>query len=152
MASVSRLSFSLLVLLTVNGVYSAVDAGRSSSGTGPAYQTCPTGYYCPFDKLCHYPRSNRCTGNQNCSYLDECYQESDGSYLIRIGHAKLFGSKRTLFEHRFVIYRGFAYEFGGSYNMHQIQITSMLMEDILIVMESQMVELVIAALPMLVSS
>ena len=60
MASVSRLPFSLLVLLlTVNGVYSAVDAGRSSSGTGPAYQTCPTGYYCPFDKLCHYPRSNR---------------------------------------------------------------------------------------------
>ena len=42
MASVSRLPFSLLVLLlTVNGVYSAVDAGRSSSGTGPAYQTCP---------------------------------------------------------------------------------------------------------------
>ena len=117
MASVSRLPFSLLVLLlTVNDVYSAVDAGRSSSGTGPAYQTCPTGYYCPFDKLCHYPRSNRCTGNQNCSYLDECYQQSDGSYLIRIGHAKLFGSKRTLFEHRFVIYRGFAYEFGGSYN------------------------------------
>ena len=36
--------------------------------------------------------------------------------------------------------------------MHQIQITSMLMGDILIVMESQVVELVIAALPMLVSS
>ena len=89
MASVSRLSFSLLsLLLTVNGVYSAVDAGRSSSGTRPAYRTCPTGYYCPF-KLCHYPHSNRCTESQNCSYLDECYQESDGSYLIHIGHAKV---------------------------------------------------------------
>ena len=88
----------------------------SSSGTGPAVQTCSTGYYCPIDRSCHYPGSNRCTSAQNCTSLDDCNQESNGRYLIHIGHAKLYGSKkRTLFEHRFVIYRGYTYEFGGSY-------------------------------------
>ena len=62
--------------------------------------------------------SNRCTSAQNCTSLDDCFQESNGRYLIHIGHAKLYGSKkrRTLFENRFVIYRGYTYEFGGSYN------------------------------------
>ena len=54
----------------------------------------------------------------------DCYQESNGRYLIRIGHAKLYGSKkrRTLFEHRFVIYRGYTYEFGGSYNTQTLDV------------------------------
>uniref|UniRef100_A0A1X7TP39 LRAT domain-containing protein n=1 Tax=Amphimedon queenslandica TaxID=400682 RepID=A0A1X7TP39_AMPQE len=98
----------------------------SSSGAGPATQTCPNGYYCPTTNGCLTPRSARCTTSQNCPALDQsCNKQSGNSYLIQIGHAELglSGSKKTLFEHRFVIYRGFAYEFGGSYNTQVLDIS-----------------------------
>lgn len=102
-----------------------VYTGNSSFGEGPAPQTCPKGYYCPNGmacpcKDCRYPRSARCTPKQDCPRLDECYKQPDGCYLIRIGHAKLFGS---ILEHRFVIYRGFAYEFGKGYSTQVLDIT-----------------------------
>jgi hypothetical protein len=95
----------------------------TSSGEGYARQTCPDGYYCPSEKQCKTPRSNRCTSSQNCPGLDStCYKERNSNrYRIRIGHARLTssGSKRTIFEHRFLLYRGYAYEFGKSYPQTQ---------------------------------
>ena len=99
---------------------------RSGSSSKERYapQTCPDGYYCPSEKQCKTPRSDRCTSSQNCPGLDGtyCYKERNSNrYQIRIGHARLtsFGSKRTLLEHRFLIYRGYAYEFGSSYPQTQ---------------------------------
>lgn len=107
-----------------------VYTGNSSFGDGPAPQTCPKGYYCPNGmacpcKDCRYPRSARCTPKQDCPRLDECYRQPGGCYLIRIGHAKLFNSSsnKTLLEHQFVIYRGFAYEFGKGYSTQVLDIT-----------------------------
>ena len=100
---------------------------RSSSGPGTAPQTCPTGYYCPNDRQCKSPRSDRCTSSQDCTGLDDCYKQADGSYLIRIGHSRLTSfsssSKQYRLEHQFVVYRGFAYEFGGSYNTQILDIS-----------------------------
>ena len=93
---------------------------RQSYGSGTARQTCPDGYYCPSDRQCKSPRSSRCTSSQNCTGLDDC-NESDECYLIRIGRSPLTSSgsssKFTLpeFNHQFVVYRGFAYEFGNDY-------------------------------------
>ena len=99
-----------------------------SSGAGPAPQTCPTGYYCPTatGNGCLTPRNARCTTSQNCPALvQSCNKQSGNRYLIQIGHAELglSGSKKTLVEHRFLIYRGFAYEFGGSYNTQVLDIS-----------------------------
>ena len=91
---------------------------RQSYGSGAARQTCPDGYYCPSDRQCKSPRSSRCTSSQNCPGLDDC-NESDECYLIRIGRSPLPGSgsssKQYRLEHQFVVYRGFAYEFGNDY-------------------------------------
>ena len=90
---------------------------RRSSSEAP--QTCPTGYYCPNDGQCKSPRSDRCTSSQDCTGLDGCKKQADGSYLIRIGHSRLTSfsssSKQYRLEHQFVVYRGFAYEFGKLY-------------------------------------
>ena len=91
---------------------------RQSYGSGTAPQTCPDGYYCPSDRQCKSPRSSRCTSSQNCTGLDDC-NESDECYLIRIGRSPLTSSgsssKQYRLEHQFVVYRGFAYEFGNDY-------------------------------------
>ena len=99
----------------------------SSFGEGPAVQTCPTGYYCPTapGDGCLTPRSARCTPSQNCPDLDQsCNKQSDNCYLIQVGHAKVFLGclAKVGIEHKFVIYRGFAYEFGGSYNTQVLDI------------------------------
>ena len=93
---------------------------RQSYGTGAAVQTCPSGYYCQNDRQCKSPRSNRCTSSQNCPGLVGCDEQHDGSYLIRIGHSPLnsslsSSSKQYRFEHQFVVYRGYTYEFGSNY-------------------------------------
>ena len=87
----------------------------------PAKQTCPNGYYCPNggECVCRCPRSDRCTPRQNCTGLDECYKQPNGSYLIRIGYV----DTDIIFNHRFLIYRGFAYEFGPSYSTQVLDIT-----------------------------
>ena len=99
---------------------------RSSSGAGTAPQTCPNGYYCPSDGQCKSPRNDRCTSSQDCTGLDDCEKQADG-YRIRIGHARLTSSssssKQYRLEHQFVVYRGFAYEFGGSYNTQILDIS-----------------------------
>uniref|UniRef100_A0A1X7STX9 Uncharacterized protein n=1 Tax=Amphimedon queenslandica TaxID=400682 RepID=A0A1X7STX9_AMPQE len=103
-------------------------SGSNSNSSAPvkAAQTCPNGYYCPIGKECLAPRDARCTKKQNCPPLDKsCNKQHDNSYLIQIGHSKLFGfpgSKRIPLEHQFVIYRGFAYEFGKPYNTQVLDI------------------------------
>lgn len=98
----------------------------SSFGNGHAKQTCPTGYYCPNGGacVCRCPRSDRCTQDQNCTGLDECYKQPNGSYLIRIGHTTIsgLGIHNLNIEHRFLIYRGFAYEFGANYSTQVLDI------------------------------
>ena len=96
---------------------------RQSYGPSVARQTCPTGYYCPSEVECKSPRRNRCTLSQDCTGLGGCYEQPDGSYSIRIGHTSLSSSgsssssssKQYRFEHQFVVYRGYAYEFGSGY-------------------------------------
>lgn len=39
-----------------------------------------------------------------------------GKYSIYLGHANLISKKRYAIEHQFVVYRGYAYEYGKSYN------------------------------------
>lgn len=85
-----------------------------------AVQTCPSGYYCQNDRQCRSPRNNRCTSSQNCPGSGDCNEQPDGSYLIRIGHSPLNSSlssrsKQYRFEHQFVVYRDYTYEFGSNY-------------------------------------
>ena len=117
----------LFLLLSSSLVRANVIHHRSSSGDGIAPQTCGTdntNYYCPVDRLCK-PRSQRCThanvcNNPDTNTEDGCYETSiSGLYNVQLGHAKLgfFGSKQYALEHQFIIYRGFAYEFGKSYGV-----------------------------------
>ena len=112
--STMALAAKLLICLAFffGGVYCHGIRQSNSEGTAP--QTCPTGYYCADDGQCKSPRSNRCTSSQNCTGLGDCYRQGDGSYLIRIGR---------LLEHQFAVYRGFAYEFGGTYNTQILDIS-----------------------------
>ena len=58
--------------------------------------------------------------------MDDCEKQADG-YRIRIGHTRLTSSssssKQYRLEHQFVAYRGFAYEFGSSYNTQILDIS-----------------------------
>uniref|UniRef100_A0A1X7VD07 LRAT domain-containing protein n=1 Tax=Amphimedon queenslandica TaxID=400682 RepID=A0A1X7VD07_AMPQE len=118
------LIFALVCLLS-DRIYCA-QLRSSSSGAGTAYQSCPNGYYCLGQ--CLAPRSARCTAvqSQECPSLDQsCNHVSGNYYGIQVGHAYLgfSGSKSTHdLEHRFVIYRGFAYEF-GTYGVQVLDIT-----------------------------
>ncbi len=113
----------------------------SSSGAGVAPQSCGTTnkyYVCPSGGVCQIPapndrcrpRSQRCTANDNCALQnneDMCFSDpvNPGAYTVREGHVLLgiFGSKRTFFEHRFIQYRGFTYEFGSSYSVQILDVT-----------------------------
>ena len=102
-----------------------------SSGDGVANQTCDgtseanSKFYCPYDGKCK-PRSQRCIGANICNNPvtnkeEGCYETSTpGKYQVRLGHAVISSSsssKRDFYEHRFIEYRGFAYEFGSSYGV-----------------------------------
>ena len=125
--STMALAAKLLICLAFffGGVYCR-GIRQSSSGAGTAPQTCPNGYYCPSDGQCKSPRNDRCTSSQDCTGLDDCEKQADG-YRIRIGHTRLTSfsssSKQYRLEHQFVVYRGFAYEFGGSYNTQILDIS-----------------------------
>ena len=117
----------LCLLLSSSLVRANVIRSSSSSGAGTANQTCGTdniNFYCPVDRLCK-PRSQRCThanvcNNPDTNTEDGCYETSiSGLYNIQLGHAKLgfSGSKQYALEHQFILYRGFAYEFGKSYGV-----------------------------------
>ena len=96
-------------------------------GGGITQQICGKNvhYYCPSDDSCQ-PRSDRCTNQETCVYLnsdDKCFRNCSkpGSYIVKVGHALLpfQRPKRGLqgcsrFEHRFIQYRGFIYEFSRS--------------------------------------
>lgn len=135
MSLIIKTCFIFALICLLSGTISCSELRQSgSSGAGPATQTCPTGYYCSTDSQCKSPRSTRCTpAQQPCTALDQvtnlntatsCNYVAGRGYEIRVGHAKLgiSGSKKTLLEHRFVIYRGFTYEFGGSYNTQVLDI------------------------------
>jgi hypothetical protein len=59
---------------------------------------------------------------------DDCLEAfNPGQYNVLLGHADLSDSgssrkKRTIFEHRFITFRGFTYEFGGSYGVQVLDI------------------------------
>ena len=95
-----------------------------SSGTGVTPPRCNnTSFYCPVDKTCK-SRHQRCTFPSVCintttNIEDGCQPNVSGCYNVLLGRSKLFGSsrrKRKLksyeFNHQFIVYRGFAYEFG----------------------------------------
>lgn len=118
-----------VVLIVCSGVDYSFASG--SSGAGPAQQMCSTDninvdFYCPVPGImdCR-PGEQRCTGTNACIDPDTgreegCYESSiAGRYTIRLGHANIgsSGSKKKIFEHRFISYRGFTYEFGDSYNV-----------------------------------
>ena len=120
----------LCLLVSSSLVRANVIRSTSNSRGNIAPQTCGTdntNYYCPVDRLCK-PRSQRCThanvcNNPTTNTEDGCYETSiSGLYNVRLGHAILFGSsgsKQYDLEHQFIVYRGFAYELGKSY---QVQI------------------------------
>ena len=97
-------------------------------GDGIIQQTCGNNnvhYYCPSNDSC-LPRSDRCTNQETCVYHnsdDKCVRNCSkpGSYTVIMGHALLPSQrpKRGLkgcnrYEHRFIQYRGFTYEFSHS--------------------------------------
>ena len=103
-----------------------------SSGAGVAPQYCGTSntnYYCPADGICK-SRSQRCTNNEVCDYggnaNDRCFMTTSGAYTVQLGHANLFGSsslkRSTMYEHRFIQYRGFTYEFGKGYGVQILDV------------------------------
>ena len=93
------------------------------SGTDRASQYCgQDNFYCPVDETCK-SRSVRCTSESNCwhYYRSEinCYKDDDGNgYTIRLGKSSLISKKKQHeFEHQFIVYRGFTYEFGCNYGL-----------------------------------
>ena len=123
----------LFVFVTVSAV--TVRQGSSgSSGAGVAPQTCGipanSKFYCPKDKQCK-ARSLRCTNSGVCPDAktgkeEYCNGTTDktGAYDVFLGHATLSRRKRVLpaVEHQFIMYRGFTYEFGGSYGVQILDI------------------------------
>ena len=103
----------------------------SSSGAGPALQTCgTTNFYCPVDDGCK-PRTQRCTGSNIC--IDQatsteplCDEAYNGRYTVFLGHTYLSSSgslsKRTSLEHRFITFRGFTYEYGSTYDAQELDV------------------------------
>ena len=129
----------LIVIACCSAEYSnaqgrVVRSSSSSSGPGKAPQMCSldnnnnidVNFYCREQSQC-LPREQRCTGAATtCSTANQdCYPTStSGQYSVRLGHANLglFGSKKTILEHRFIVYRGFTYEFGKSYQVQILDI------------------------------
>ena len=125
--------FKVKVCLFFAVIATFIDKGcLSSSGAGPALQTCgTTNFYCPVDDGCK-PRTQRCTGSNICidqatSTEPECYESIVGRYTVFLGHAQLFSSgslsKRTIaFEHQFITFRGFTYEYGSTYDAQELDV------------------------------
>ena len=119
----------LFVFVTVSAV--TVRQGSSgSSGAGVAPQTCGTNnseFYCPENGKC-FARSQCCTNSDVCFKAQEKYcnetADRNGAYDVFLGHVTLSRRKRVLpaFEHQFIMYRGFTYEFGGSYGVQILDI------------------------------
>ena len=129
----------LQVILLLSFI-SVLHAG-SWFGGDAANQTCDgtsksnSQFYCEHDEQC-YNRSLRCVEADVCinpvTNKEECCNETvhqcTGKYNIILGRSKLFGKRRKRFwwgnyklEHQFIVYRGFAYEF-GSYGVQILDI------------------------------
>ena len=106
----------------------------SSSGSGKAPQTCGidnSKFYCQYRQPMCQPRSLRCTErnicpNPNTNMEEGCERNAvSGKYAVYLGRSPLSdssSSKRGIFEHRFITYRGFTYEFGRSYLVQVLDI------------------------------
>ena len=117
-------SIILLCLLVSSSLVRANIIRSCNSGTGVATQTCNnTSFYCPFDKKCK-PRSQRCTHPSVCTNTtttieDGCFETNVTRYYnILRGRSSLlksFSRSKRWYElnHHFIVYRGFAYEFGS---------------------------------------
>ena len=116
-------------------------SSSSSGGAGVAPQTCGTdnrNFYCRYDpnERCK-PRYQRCTGSNICNnpatmMEDGCLETTNpGEYNVQKGHTKLgssFSSRKRFeihlkYEHQFITFRGFTYEFGKSYAAQILDIT-----------------------------
>ena len=127
------LTLHLLLLLSCCAGLSSCSSSSSNSGVGPEDQVCgTTGFYCTgepdLSNKCK-PRSSRCVGSDVCPNEDGCGETSnEGQYYVYKGHAKLgfsYLKKREILlkpEHQFIKYRGFTYEFGGSYGVQILDI------------------------------
>ena len=109
-----------------------------SSGSGKAPQTCGTdnsAFYCQYRQPMCQPRSQRCTEsniclNPNTNLEEGCEKDPvNGGYAIYLGRSPLFSlssKKRNIldyeWEHQFITYRGFTYEFGKGYGVQILDI------------------------------
>jgi len=124
----------ILIVLLLEGCH----CSSSSSGSNVARQSCGTNnaeYCCPSGGqscLCTQ-RSKRCTSSEQCDYQDmggvggdKCFATSGGLYEVKLGRSPLLGSsskrKRLAFEHQFIQYRGFTYEFGKGYGVQILDV------------------------------
>ena len=111
-----------LICVVSPTVGSTVRSFGSCFGSGPESQICGNqNFWCPVDRVCK-SRSLRCTGTNVCldpsSGIEEnCGSRSNGGYTIKLGRTSLFSRKRLEFNHQFISYRGFVYEFGCGYGV-----------------------------------
>ena len=116
----------------------ASNYSSSSSGAGVAPQTCGTDrFYCQYSTQQCLPRTQRCIGSNVCNNPNTGAEElcnedpqNPGHYFVELAHANLgfSGSRKRSsglnlrFEHQFITYRGFTYEFGSSYGVQVLDI------------------------------
>ena len=129
-------SYKLLLCVLLSCI--ASNYSSSSSGAGVAPQTCGTDrFYCQYSAQQCLPRTQRCTGsnvcnNPNTGAEELCNEDPQNPrhYFVQLAHANLGSSgsrKRSSglnlrFEHQFITYRGFTYEFGSSYGVQVLDI------------------------------
>ena len=113
------------VFLLFTGVFSPVTAAilqgfRSCPpiAGAPEFQYCgEENLFCPADDQCK-PRQLRCIANSNaCPSEGNCGTSTSKGYGIFLGRVSLLSKKRMEFNHQFITYRGFAYEFGCRYGV-----------------------------------
>ena len=120
----------VLLLSYVSLLYARSTINTRGGGAGVADQTCDgtskanSKFYCPYDEQCK-ARSLRCVGANVCNNPatnseEGCYETSiPGKYRVRLGHSTFIIPKTISggVEHQFIEYRGFTYEFGGTYGV-----------------------------------
>ena len=104
----------------------------SSSSSGKENQHCDNGFYCLTKDQC-FDRNLRCTSSKVCTNSNGneagCFESSDpGKYYYYKKKSPILSSgskrKRSISDtkHWFVEYRGFVYEFGGTYGLQELDV------------------------------
>ena len=96
----------------------------SGSGIDPVEQQCGNErFFCPVNSQCIF-RSLRCMPGTTCLSQSGVQQDCDASgsgYSIRLGRVSLF-KRRLEFNHQFITYRGFTYEYGCGYGVQILDV------------------------------